>query len=797
MRVSLPSKTMLSGKKSKYEVLKFLSISDRSISVIVKDDRDRKYRLKLYDGDNSVNGDLLEKCLQTGIKGIVRLVDTGSYENRFFTVLENYPYKSLAEQTVSSLTIRSVIIPQILFVMHAFHERKVVLRDIAPEHILFDPDTQTIYYSGFGNLLYLGKKAEYLREPGYGQKGEYIAPEVEKRGYGVASDYFSLGITLLNVLKGKNVFENISRDTLYNELKSGRIPGVDIDYLRNTTYDRYSLDDKLYYLILGLLLPDPDNRWAYGEVRCLLNDVHIPIVRKNGRIDYKYYVPFVINGISCFNDRMIVKNLAENAGKLTDADLDRLISFLKKHAGSSFDPGLIPASDPFNAKVFKLIYAIDPTTDGFYWNNRFYADTDEFAAGIRKNPALKGALGEILKYDCFSYYASCRKKAGITVFSDISEIRGLEELEKREPGEGAGRCLMLFTKDNSRTFKLNGQEYKRVSDLVSDDPGRVSWLKQNAAEIMKNESFKAWLWARGMEKALNEAQRRIAQDPDRAFIVFLTICEACADNDEEKKKIRKIFLKFGDLSPIVWLISNVRYYKVNSLVNKDLYERFMNASVDTARSIAELHDSLSRMVSDYQLFVQNTIDNPYTAESTEPLSDVTGFYPMYESGYFCLKWKGRFEVCPAFLRASGERIKKSEVEKWLDEGMKTEGERIDKKISSLRSVVRPGRTLLMEDHKKRLILSTIVMILTLILMIVSFPVIGFVAIIAFAGSLIWFFVSLSTCYSDRVRLDMALADSDESENQRMVLTNRKNSLKYRKEDILQGIMSGKNVKCRI
>ncbi|MCR5734339.1 MAG: serine/threonine-protein kinase, partial [Lachnospiraceae bacterium] len=264
MRVSLPPGTMLSGNRSEYEVKKFIGVSDRSISVICKDRQGREYRLKLYDGEHPVDGKLLEKCLQTVTDGVVRFIDSGSYQNCFFMVCENYPFKSIDRQTISVQTIRSVILPGILSVMHAFHERQVVLRDIAPEHILYDHDSKAVYYLGFSNILYLGKKAAFLREPGYGQKGIYIAPEAEKRGYGPASDHFSLGVMLLNILKGEKAFEGITQEAFYSELKAGRVPGIDIKYLKNTSYDMYSTEDKLYYLILGLLIPDPDKRWGYG-----------------------------------------------------------------------------------------------------------------------------------------------------------------------------------------------------------------------------------------------------------------------------------------------------------------------------------------------------------------------------------------------------------------------------------------------------------------------------------------------------------------------------------------------------
>lgn len=49
------------------------------------------------------------------------------------------------------------------------------------------------------------------------------------------------------------------------------------------------------------MLPNPSERWGYGEIRCWCNGQHIPFSRKGGKIVYQYNVPFVVGNHKCWN----------------------------------------------------------------------------------------------------------------------------------------------------------------------------------------------------------------------------------------------------------------------------------------------------------------------------------------------------------------------------------------------------------------------------------------------------------------------------------------------------------------
>lgn len=268
MRISIPPGTEVKGRKSKYVVENIISISDRTTTVECRDSQNRKYRLKIFDGENSIGKDSYYFFAEVKTRGLLPLVDCGEVSNNQFYVFNDYDVQSVDKQVISIDMLVQKIIPQISYVISQVHSKRYLLRDLAREHILFDANIKEVMVIGLSNFVKVSDRATSTKEPGYGQHYSYIAPEVEKYGYSPASDYFSLGTLLLSIIKGKNIIQDISQDKFYEGLKYGKVPGIDVNHLKNTPLNMYSVEDRVAYLILGLLLPDPNQRWGYGEIKC-------------------------------------------------------------------------------------------------------------------------------------------------------------------------------------------------------------------------------------------------------------------------------------------------------------------------------------------------------------------------------------------------------------------------------------------------------------------------------------------------------------------------------------------------
>ena len=156
---------------------------------------------------------------------------------------------------------------------------------------------------------------------------------------------------------------------------------------------------------------------------------------------------------------------------------------------------------------------------------------------------------------------------------------------------------------------------------------------------MHNQSFQAWLWAKGLEPAGREAERIASQTPEQSMFFLLSLCENLETSEDAKKFARTMFLRWGDFSPIVWLCSNIKYYEVVSEADRSLYDVFKNMKFKLDNSLEELSRKGNDLVSDYQTFVGRTLDNPFILENERIEDSGYGYYPHYESGYFCCHCK--------------------------------------------------------------------------------------------------------------------------------------------------------------
>ena len=97
----------------------------------------------------------------------------------------------------------------------------IVFRDLKPENLLID-------YEGFFKLADFGRSVDTLDKKGYttGFSGtpEYMAPEMVSRSpYSYASDWWSLGCLLFELLTGRTPFAHKSRNVLYKMIQNQEI----------------------------------------------------------------------------------------------------------------------------------------------------------------------------------------------------------------------------------------------------------------------------------------------------------------------------------------------------------------------------------------------------------------------------------------------------------------------------------------------------------------------------------------------------------------------------------------------
>ena len=659
-RISIHPETKLKGKKNIYIVQNIISISNRSVTMHCRTEDGTQWRLKFFNGEHSVTQSILETLMQYPMKGVVLPIDSGEFSGQPFCIFPSKNAIDTEKFPIAQQLLIKKIIPQLSYVIHQYHQKRILLRDICPEHILYQVKEEQIAYCGFQNAVVLPEKVTLIKQKGYGQHDSFLAPEVEKYGYSIYSDYFSLGMTLLCLVKGKNPFAGMEKKERDEKLNRGIVLGIDIAHLRNTPYECYSEEDKILYLILGLILPNPRQRWGYGELRCWCNGQHIPLVRKNGRIVYQYNAPFLIGTIQCWNYRQLTQTMVAKKDAWTESALQRLLQFAKEQNIPYYEKiEEWQKTEEYNTygKIFRCIYAMNPALDGLWWTGKKYLNIDTLVQEAACNPMESSILHDILRNRCLSFFLQMRTRVNAVNPKDISEAEQMEQWEREELGKGVNRCIMRYSLySKNRGFLVEGKIYDGLEELLKNYQKNPLRLKVISCDIISNKSFQAWLWANGLEEAGTKAKELCNTEPKQSFYILLKIAESQLKSEGSKKVWRDIYMRYGDYAPIYWLKNHIMEYKAVSITDHILMDVWKEADFSLELSLETLTYKAKRMIPDYQHFVIRTAKNALEVQKKN-LNYVTySFYPVLEDGFFNCIWENGLEVCPAFLKSISHTI---------------------------------------------------------------------------------------------------------------------------------------------
>ena len=653
IRLSLPPATILKGEKDTYVTQQLLSTSERSVTVKCYGSDKRSWRLKLYNGVASITEEIQKKIMNIDVQGVVRPVDIGEYGSRRFWVFEHVNMKKASEYPIDIQVLKDRIIPQLVYIMNQYHKNRILLRDICPSHVLYEPQSKQIRYTGLSNAALLLPGATVTKAKGMGQEICFLAPEIKEYGYSIYSDYYALGMTILTLVKGYNPFEKSKPKEIMTCYAQGNICGIDLEHLKRTPYELYSEEDKVLYLVLGLLFPNPKDRWGFSELRCWCNDQHIPLTRKEGKIVYQYNEPFLVGTVKCWNYRQITEQLAANADFWKEQTVSELLSFMKRQKVGQVGElqSIAENTDLSNAgKVFWSLYLLNPGLEGLWWKGQKFANTEELSRAAARDQHINVFLAELLRDRCISYFLKARRKVTDVAEKDILEFAQMENWERNTPGKGVSRCRMRFAQsEEKRTFTINGCIYSGVEDLIDHYKDKGLKLRRNSKSILENASFQAWLWANGMDAAAECALRSVKKDQNQSFYLLLKLCEMHSKDPVTLKTLRRLYLQYGEFAPVYWLTNHTNYYKTLSVGYQPLLDAFRGNPFDLNQPLERLSEKAGQLVFEYQSFVEHTCNDKQQSSNIRIESVADAYYPLKPEYFFDMVWEDRLEVCRSFL----------------------------------------------------------------------------------------------------------------------------------------------------
>lgn len=146
--------------------------------------------------------------------GVIRVHALERAKNSLAIVMEDFggiPLRSFIAERTLTIGDKLLIAHRISEILGDIHGHGIVHKDINPNNILINPHTSEIKIIDFGNATRIGHEDPQLAHPDQLEGTlAYIAPEQTgrmNRPVDYRSDYYSLGITLYELLLGRRPFE--------------------------------------------------------------------------------------------------------------------------------------------------------------------------------------------------------------------------------------------------------------------------------------------------------------------------------------------------------------------------------------------------------------------------------------------------------------------------------------------------------------------------------------------------------------------------------------------------------------
>ncbi len=450
--------------------------------------------VKLYrEGSWSPEPKVWEFLRQRQTSSLVDVIETGSKAGRYYEVMEYLAggtLEKLRRDNPTGLDAATLtkVVRQLTAGLRSMHEAQLVHRDLKPGNVLvrsLDPFEVAIVDFGISQWLPDGpvlNSADRLGTP------PYTPPELTGGMVSEAMDWWSLGVTMLELSTGARVLEGLEDDkTIMN-----------VTIVTKPLNVSAVTDPRIRLLCRGLLVRDPDERWGLDQVQRWLKG-ESPSVSWEGTAPERQgrtadaAIPYRYRNVDYVNRDELALAMTitwETAlGVLFGPDrepLRLLIEWLRQ-----FDVPRPPRrrTAPPNVRLFDFLRMIDPGQPPVYRNeNIAVARLPELARRALDNEgAAASVVNELRTFDLLPQLA----------------------LGVAAPGLFGGDGLL----DARERWEAEEDRWFRVARLVTDEAARQS-LRE-----MGERQQAIWLYAATAKESDRDEIRRVLAERDRALKV--------------------------------------------------------------------------------------------------------------------------------------------------------------------------------------------------------------------------------------------------------------------------------------
>lgn len=650
-------------KKGIYIIEEFLSKSGEADIYKCKKEgeEDKIYVLKLYSDrtnfDKEKRNNIIE-FLSKKHEYVISLVDYGIYKNRSFDIYPYYKQGSInnikkqgQEEKIEFL--KNIVIPQLNKGLKEIHKENIIHRDIKPENIFISDYKEKIIIGDFGisSIVIQNKKGRVTKTdtktPGY------TPPEAYNRLIGNYTDYYAMGIVLLEILKGFDIFSGYSDEQIFKATITGEIPYLNKEKFENVISNSNDID-KIEGLIVGLTLDNYKERWDFEKVeKWCENKIELPIIVRDNVVIFSKTMRF--NNVEA-KDLKTLGNALTKRWYTSKEQIYRhnIAKFLEEEAYFDLSGKLddiINDTDSFltiNAKLndkkdigtFKTIYLINEEEDKIYWKEKCYNDITEFVNDIPNDESiadnfLNGNISWLLKNNRNFGYISEDTVTKITQIEENMKIN-IEKNNYLKAKEELYKLYYMFQTDINIDTCIEEEIEKMVYMLKESGKEIYNIL---GAMILR-PSFRAMVWKSGKENVFEQYDNMQKNNKYLNVTEGLKVLEALTS---KKESIRDLALKYGVHSEIIWLKNNLNLYYMPDILNINEIKDEINKIEIKDNTIAEISNKLlakmqifNKLKKRMYLNVISNIDTEKVDEDEEkrekiiPLKEEARFLELYE-----------------------------------------------------------------------------------------------------------------------------------------------------------------------
>lgn len=290
------------GLASRFEIREPLKAAGGEADLFIVADKGTGERsvLKLYRHGIEPRTEVLERVTKAAPDQLVHLVEHGRDEGVPYELLEYCEHGSLRTllkgKPLPAEAVRTLLLELTDAVAH-LHECGIVHRDLKPENVLIRgllPLDLVLTDFGISSItdatMHYTSAARTLR---------YSAPEAGSNWVGRPTDYWALGMMLIEALTGRHPFDGLSEAVIAHWLVTRPI---DVNGVKDPRWQR---------LCRGLLTRDPKQRWGAAEIqRWLAGDETLGVASEQSVPMPGEVAPYNVGDTECRTPRELAVALA-------------------------------------------------------------------------------------------------------------------------------------------------------------------------------------------------------------------------------------------------------------------------------------------------------------------------------------------------------------------------------------------------------------------------------------------------------------------------------------------------------